>query len=143
MNLAFPSSIFQLHDERVIACRKDSNLHLEFYQPCHSACNKGDVKGFWTKSKGKGINGTAAVTVWPAAAGEHGPLERLSREVVGLGRACSPASEWSSIPPRSVSFTSAATVWQLLGVRRRVLWCSVPESGSVHESFWDSCRGGG
>ena len=44
MSLALPSStggareltFFQLHDERVIAFRQESNLHREFYQPCHS-----------------------------------------------------------------------------------------------------------
>ena len=42
-----------------------------------------------------------------------------------IGRVCSRASKWSSIPPRSASFTSAATVWQPLGVRRQVPGCSV------------------
>ena len=103
--------------------------------------NKGDGKGFWTKGKGKGINeitwDSSHDGVASSSWGSTDPCKDYQWNSWNLAELA------ASIPPRSVSFTSATTVWQPLGVRRQVPGCSVSESGSVHQSFWDSCRGGG
>ena len=85
--------------------------------------NEGDCMGSGPRGKVK----ASTKSRWTTAMGGQQQLgsERLlgrpPSELVELGRGCSRTSKWSTIPPKNVSFTSTATIWQPLGVWRQVL----------------------